>query len=62
LFAGAQAETEIQGDSMNRAAQSLGRRAKGVPKRFSAEELAKRTERIKAARREFLAKPKPKAE
>jgi hypothetical protein len=47
---------------MNRAAQTLGRRAKGVPKRFSVEELAKRTERIKAARREFLAKPKPKAE
>ena len=30
---------------MNRAAQSLGRRARGVPKKFSAEEIAKRTAR-----------------
>jgi hypothetical protein len=47
---------------MNRAAQALGRRARGVPKRFSKEELAKRTERIVKARAEFLAKPKPKPE
>lgn len=40
---------------MNRAAQSLGRRAKGVPKRFSKEELAKRTQRILDARKASLA-------
>jgi hypothetical protein len=28
---------------MNRAAQSLGRLARGVPKKYSAEEIAKRT-------------------
>jgi hypothetical protein len=32
----------------NRAAQQLGRMARGVPKRFSAEEIAKRTIRIKS--------------
>ena len=37
---------------MNRAAQTLGRRAKGVPKKYSKEELAKRTERILAASQE----------
>jgi hypothetical protein len=48
---------------MNRAAQALGRRAKGVPKKFSAEELAKRTARIVEARKQWLAaKAKPKAE
>jgi hypothetical protein len=40
---------------MNRAAQALGRRAKGVPKRFSQEELTKRTERILTARKAALA-------
>jgi hypothetical protein len=45
---------------MNRAAQALGRRAKGVPKRFSKEELAKRTQRILDARKASLeAKAKP---
>jgi DNA-binding Xre family transcriptional regulator len=39
---------------MNRAAQALGRRAKGVPKKFSKEELAKRTERILTARKQSL--------
>jgi len=31
---------------MNKAAQALGRMAAGKPKRFSAAEIAKRTERI----------------
>lgn len=35
---------------MNKAAQALGRRAKGVPKNYSAAELEARTERLKAAR------------
>ncbi len=34
----------------NKAAQSLGRLAAGKPKRFSAEEIAKRTARLAAAR------------
>jgi hypothetical protein len=47
---------------MNRAAQALGRRAKGVPKNFSQEELAKRTARILTARKQSLAKAKAKRE
>lgn len=35
---------------MNRAAQALGRRAKGVPKSYSPEELQARTERLAEAR------------
>lgn len=35
---------------MNRAAQSLGRRAKGVPKNYSPEEIAVRTQRLADAR------------
>lgn len=35
---------------MNRAAQALGRRAKGVPKSFSPAEIAARTQRLVAAR------------
>lgn len=35
---------------MNRAAQSLGRRAAGVPKSYTAAELAARTERLAGAR------------
>ena len=43
---------------MNRAAQSLGRRAKGVPKRFSKDEIARRTARILAAKKASLEKKK----
>jgi len=35
--------------NMNKAAQALGRLARGVRKQFSEEELARRTERIRAA-------------
>jgi hypothetical protein len=64
----------VKSKPMNRAAQALGRRAKGIPKKFSKKELAKRTERIIKARAEFLiqhlsdsvdsrlAKPKPTSE
>lgn len=36
---------------MNKSASQLGKMAAGVPKKFSAEELAKRTARLKAAQR-----------
>lgn len=36
-------------EEISRVAAHTGRQAAGVPKRYSAEELAKRTERIKAA-------------
>ena len=36
---------------MDEAAQALGRRAKGVPKKFSAEEIAMRTKRLAEARK-----------
>jgi hypothetical protein len=35
---------------MNRSAQALGRRAKGVPKKYSAEQIELRTARLVAAR------------
>lgn len=35
---------------MNRAAQALGRRAKGVPKNYTAAELERRTKRLALAR------------
>jgi hypothetical protein len=35
---------------MNRAAQALGRLAKGVPKTYTAEELERRKQRLVAAR------------
>lgn len=35
---------------MNKAAQALGRLAKGVPKNFSPEELARRRDRLAAIR------------
>jgi len=35
---------------VNRAAQSLGRLAAGVPKKYSAEEIARRTQLLKKAR------------
>lgn len=35
-------------DETSKAAAALGRRAAGVPKKFSPEELARRTERIQA--------------
>jgi len=41
---------------MNKAAQALGRLAKGKRKVYSPEEIAIRTERIKAARKQFLAR------
>lgn len=34
---------------MNKAAQALGRLAKGKPKNYSAKEIARRTARLKAA-------------
>ena len=37
---------------MNRAASQLGRLAAGKPKKFSADELAKRTARLRAAQKE----------
>lgn len=40
-------------------AQALGKMAKGVPKRFSAAELKRRTERLREAAK--LRWPKPKA-
>ena len=36
---------------MNRAASQLGKLAAGVPKKFSAEEIAKRTARLRAAQK-----------
>jgi hypothetical protein len=36
---------------MNRAASQLGKMAAGKPKRFSPEEIAKRTKRLAAARK-----------
>ena len=36
---------------MNPHAQALGRSAKGKPKQYSAEEIAKRTERLAEARK-----------
>lgn len=36
---------------MNKAASQLGKLAAGVPKKFSAEELAKRTARLRAAQK-----------
>lgn len=36
---------------MNKAASQLGKLAAGVPKKFSASELAKRTARLKAAQK-----------
>lgn len=36
---------------MNRAASQLGKLAAGVPKKFSADELAKRTARLRAAQK-----------
>lgn len=36
---------------MNRAASQLGKLAAGVPKKFSDEELAKRTARLRAAQK-----------
>lgn len=48
---------------MNKAAQSLGRRAKGVRKNYSPEELQKRRERFgKAAAAVRWAKTKPQPE
>jgi hypothetical protein len=35
---------------LNRAAQALGRLAKGVPKQFSREEIERRSKRLAAAR------------
>lgn len=37
---------------MNRAASQLGKMAAGVPKKFSAEEIAKRTARLRKAQKE----------
>lgn len=36
---------------MNKAAQALGRRARGVPKKFTAAELARRKKRLAEARK-----------
>lgn len=45
---------------MNKAAQALGRRAKGVPKKISAEERAARRQRMAAARaKRWEAPPTP---
>jgi len=35
---------------VNRAAQALGRRAKGIPKNYSAAQIAERTKRLAEAR------------
>lgn len=40
----------------NKAAVRLGKMAKGVPKRFSPEEISKRTERLRLARESKAAK------
>jgi hypothetical protein len=40
----------------NKAAQTLGRMARGKPKRYSAAELAKRTQRLIAGRRAYAVK------
>ena len=37
---------------MNKAASQLGKLAAGVPKKFSAEEIAKRTARLRKAQKE----------
>lgn len=47
------------GAMKNPAAQALGRLAKGVPKTFTAAELARRKARLAAARKKRWAKPKP---
>jgi hypothetical protein len=39
--------------SLNKAAQTLGRMGRGKPKQYSAEEIAKRTERLIAGRRAY---------
>jgi len=41
---------------MNKNAQALGRLNRGKPKRYSAEELARRTERLIAGRRAYAVK------
>jgi hypothetical protein len=43
---------------MNKAAQSLGRLARGVPKNYSRAEIARRTKRLAEARKKrFASKP-----
>jgi len=42
--------------TLNKNAQALGRLNRGKPKRYSAEELAKRTERLIAGRRAYAVK------
>lgn len=46
----------------NSAASALGRMARGVPKQYSAEELALRAERLAANRYRGGRKPKPKVD
>jgi hypothetical protein len=46
---------------MNKAAQALGRRAKGVPKNYSAAQIAERTKRLAEARTKRWAGHKKKA-
>jgi hypothetical protein len=43
----------VESGSVNKAAQTLGRMGRGKPKSYSAEELAKRTERLIAGRRAY---------
>jgi len=47
---------------VNRAAQALGRMAKGVPKIYSAEQIAERTKRLAAARAKRWPKKQKKDE
>lgn len=46
---------------MNKAAQSLGRLAKGVPKNYTAAEIERRKARLRAARAKRWAGHKPKS-
>jgi len=48
--------------TLNKNAQALGRLNRGKPKRYSAEELAKRTERLIAGRRAYAVRQREQRE